>query len=74
MSKSPKPHENGVDEVDAVLARAWELFLENTTDEVMDELEPLVPILVDAGYAEADEVAWRFTPKGVARAEELGLE
>jgi hypothetical protein len=43
------------------------------TDKVMDEAERLLPILVDAGYAATDDAewTWRFTPEGVARAEEI---
>ena len=58
-------------ELDAILMRAIELCLEDPADAVYDELEPLIPILVDAGYAEADDYKWNFTPKGVARAKEL---
>jgi len=56
---------------DAALMRAWGLSVEDYTDAVIDELEPLIPVLVDATYAEADDYTWRFTPTGVARAEEL---
>jgi hypothetical protein len=34
----------------------------------MDEAERLLPTLIAAGYAEADEVAWGFTQEGQARA------
>jgi hypothetical protein len=37
----------------------------------MAEAEPVVPILIAAGYAETNEATWDFTPKGVARAMEL---
>jgi hypothetical protein len=41
------------------------------TDAVLDEAERLLPTLVDAGYAEAEGLTWKFTPQGVARAMEL---
>jgi len=46
---------------------------EGWSDAVMDEAERLLPTLVKAGYVSVDEEAatWRFTPEGVARAEEL---
>jgi hypothetical protein len=59
---------------DEALTRAWPLLVENATDEVMDELETLIPMLVEAGYAEADEHTWRTTPAAHARAAELGLD
>ena len=59
------------EEPDAALMRAWKLRIEDHTDGVIDEFEPLIPILVAAGYAEADDYTWRFTPEGVARAEQL---
>jgi DNA-binding IclR family transcriptional regulator len=43
------------------------------TDAVMAEAERLIPTLLDAGYVSVDDEAatWRFTPQGVARAEDL---
>jgi hypothetical protein len=41
------------------------------SDTVIDEAGRLLPILLDAGYAETYEATWNFTPKGVARAMEL---
>jgi len=40
---------------------------------VMEAAERLLPVLVDAGYVEADEVAatWWFTGAGVRRAEAI---
>ena len=35
------------------------------------KFETLLPTIVDAGYADADTHTSRFTPKGIARAEEL---
>ena len=55
--------------------RAWNLGMddEGWTDAVMEEAERLIPTLLKAGYISVDDEAatWRFTPKGVARAEEL---
>jgi hypothetical protein len=59
---------------DEALRRAWPLLVEDATDEVMDELETLIPVLVEAGYAESDDYIWRTTPAAHARAAELGLE
>jgi len=57
---------------DTALMQAWGLSVEDYTDAVIDELEPLIPVLVDATYAEADDYTWRFSPTGVARAEDAG--
>ena len=67
-----------VDEVDRTLSRAWEIFLEDLSDSTDAELGQLLPTLVDAGYVTIDGESptghfWRFTPKGVQRAEGLGL-
>jgi hypothetical protein len=40
----------GEAEVDKSLTRAWALFLGDVSDETDDELDALLPILVDAGY------------------------
>ena len=56
---------------DEALIEAWTLSVGNHTAEVEARFEELLPTLLDAGYAEADEYTWRFTPKGVARADEL---
>jgi hypothetical protein len=44
------------------------------TRAVMDRAEELLPVLLAAGYAAEDRGTWRFTPAGVARAEELERE
>jgi hypothetical protein len=59
---------------DKALIRAWDLALENDTEAVEDEFERLLPTLIEAGYAEADEYVWHFTPKGVERANLLSGE
>ena len=56
---------------DEALARAWELAHGDFTEAEQDELDRLLPTLVDAGYAEAHEDTWRFTPKGVERADSV---
>jgi hypothetical protein len=68
-----------VDELDRNLSRAWEIFLEDLSDETDAELGKLLPSLVQAGYVAIDGESptghfWRFTPKGVQRAEALGLD
>jgi hypothetical protein len=60
-----------VDPADEAHIAAWTLALENHTPEVEARSEELPPTLIDAGYADADEHTRRFTPKGVARADEL---
>jgi len=56
---------------DRDLLRAWQISIEDYTDDVFAEIERLLPTLIAAGYAEADDDRWSFTPKGVARAEAL---
>jgi hypothetical protein len=68
-----------VDELNRRLGRAWEIFLEDLSDETDAELSHLLPPLVDAGYVTIDGESptghfWRFTSKGVQRAEALGLD
>ncbi len=58
-----------LNDADRALARAWQIADEDMTDEVMDEYARLLPTLIAAGYAEADEDTWHFTRKGAARAE-----
>lgn len=60
-----------VAEADSALVRAWRLALEDASDEVECEFESLLPTLIAAGYAEADEFTWHFTSEGAARAERL---
>lgn len=59
--------------LDEVLLRAWTIDDEEEgwTDAVMEEVERLLPILVRAGYAEADGYKWTFTDAGMQRASEL---
>ncbi|MFN0154361.1 MAG: hypothetical protein ACKVUT_08265 [Gaiella sp.] len=38
---------------------------------MFDAFEEMLPTLVAAGYAEADDHTWHFTQKGVERADEL---
>jgi hypothetical protein len=59
---------------DQALARAWELSVGDSSDAVEDELETLIPALVEAEYAETDGYKWNFTPKGIKRIDELGLD
>jgi hypothetical protein len=67
-----------VTDLDAVLARATEIFLSDLSDETDAELEDLLPPLVSAGYVRIDGESpsghfWRFTEAGVARQRALGL-
>ena len=59
------------DDTDVALRRVWELFVEDPTDKIEDEMEALLPTLIVAGYVDATEDRWNFTPKGVARAKQL---
>jgi hypothetical protein len=58
-------------EAHAILVRAWRLAFRDNSDEGRVELEALLPALVAAGYVESDERIWSFTPRGVARVNEL---
>jgi hypothetical protein len=58
-------------ETDHALLRARQLFLGDATDESFDEIEELLPQLVDAGYVDIEEDRWGFTPTGRERADEL---
>lgn len=48
-----------------------ELADENYTAELYARFDELLPTLIQAGYADTDDHTWHFTPKGVARADEL---
>ena len=65
-------------DADTPLIRAWNLGMGEAgwTDEAMDKAEKLMPTLLEAGYVAVDDEAgtWRFTKKGVARADEIVLE
>jgi hypothetical protein len=68
-----------VDELDRSLGRAWEIALEDLSDETDVELGDLLPPLVAAGYVEISGESesghlWAFTPEGVRRIEALGLD
>jgi hypothetical protein len=60
-------------DADEALALAWNLGEgeDGWTDAVMDDAERLLPLLIEAGYAETEGNTWNFTPQGVARAMEL---
>lgn len=65
-------------DLDQLLIRASEIFLEDLSDETDKELGELLPPLVEAGYVAIDGESptgyfWRFTEQGVARKQELGL-
>ena len=60
-----------MDPADEALIEAWTRALEDHTPAVEARFEELVPTLIGAGYADADEHRWHFTPKGFARADEL---
>jgi hypothetical protein len=56
---------------DQVLMRSWTLWLADPTEAGDSEQQALLPKLLAAGYAETEGDTWGFTPKGIARAEEL---
>ena len=60
-------------DADEALIAAWRLGEgdDGWSDAVMAEAELLLPILIDAGYAETRDNSWNFTAKGVERAMEL---
>jgi hypothetical protein len=65
-------------DLDQLLIRASEIFLEDLSDETDAELGELLPPLVEAGYVVVDGESptgyfWRFTEEGVARKDELCL-
>jgi hypothetical protein len=65
-----------MDELDAALCRAHEIFLGDLSDATDSELSGVLPMLVRAGYVEESDVdglpVWGFTQRGVRRGEELG--
>ena len=63
-----------MEDAEAALVRAWRLAEEDYTDEVFAEFELLLPGLISAGVAEADEHTWHFTARGIERAETLERE
>lgn len=67
-----------MDDLDARLRRAHELFLGNLSDESDAELAELLPPLVAAGYVQESGHSptgsfWGFTDAGVKRSEQLGI-
>ena len=67
-----------MEQLDDLLTRASEIFLDDPSDETDAELERLLPPLVEAGYVAIDGESpsgyfWRFPPEGVRRQEALGL-
>lgn len=56
---------------DEVLMEAWELAGGPHNDDVGRRFEELLPALLQAGYADADEYVWSFSEKGIERIEEL---
>jgi hypothetical protein len=63
-----------MDAADEALVEAWRLRTADYDAEVEAKFEDLLPLLVGAGYAEATEYTWNFTPKGVARAEQIATD
>jgi hypothetical protein len=68
-------------DADTALMRALDLGMDEAgwTEEVMEEADRLLPTLVTAGYAVVDDEAstsytWRFTEKGIARANRIRKE
>jgi hypothetical protein len=61
-----------MNDVDRGLLRVGALSLQDRTDEVFAKIEELLPALIETGYAEVEDNTWGFSPKGVARVEELG--
>jgi hypothetical protein len=69
-----------MDALDEALCRAWSLFskTDHWTD-VDEELENLLPPLIEAGYVTESGHSpsgsfWAFAETGVKRAEELGCD
>jgi hypothetical protein len=60
-------------DADAALVQASRLGIDSPewTDQVMDEIETLLPALRAAGYVEVLEDRWGFSPAGIKRIEEL---
>lgn len=66
-----------MDQLDAALYRAHEIYLEEASDELEAELNRLIPVLVDAGCVDDRDWGdgwslWSFTAAGIKRGEELG--
>jgi hypothetical protein len=67
----------GLEALDRDLCRAYEIFLDNMSDETEKELDELLPGLIQAGYLEESGHSptgsfWAFTTAGVKRRKELG--
>jgi hypothetical protein len=65
-------------DLDHLLIRTSEIFLDDLADETDAELGELLPPLVEAGYVAIDGESptgyfWSFTEQGVRRQEELGF-
>ena len=76
-SLETRPNLVGMDQLDAALYRAHEIYLEDASDELDAELNRLIPLLLDAGYVNDRDWGdgwslWSFTEVGIKRGEELG--
>jgi len=66
-------------DADDALLVAWSLEDDAGTEEWMEHVDPLLPILVAAGYAEIHEFeppdpgwyTWNYTPTGITRLDAL---
>jgi hypothetical protein len=61
-------------DADEALQRVWPLSQPERLDELENAIEPVLDLLVDAGYAEVDGRRWRFTRAGVERAKALAAK
>jgi len=59
---------------DDALWQAWSLTEDAAPADTPEGLDALLPSLEEAGYVELTDTEWRFTPEGVARAQELREE
>jgi hypothetical protein len=67
-----------VNAADEALLRSFELGMDDDgwTDAVMEEVDGLLPVLIEAGYARIDSTSgelytWSYTTEGVARYDQL---
>ena len=60
-------------DADEALSRVWVLSEAQREEELADAIEPVLDLLISAGYVEVDGPRWRFTDAGMERGNVLAV-